>query len=296
MPTTQFGGPIGPFLDNVQQRGVPVSVSGTCDYTMNGPMGDPAQLASHVQNALVQAMRNVIGQKMATGQLTFRNLGEGTLGDTDGEIIAASGLAQSGIQIGNLSMRFAIDNGPPQAEIRARIHVGGFNINASSKGGIDTAHLGNQLVAKAKSALLWYVITGVLVLGIVLGVVIYLKHTVKKALDQPSPTATAAAKWDGKSPLSCGGNDVVTIDGVTAKLDGTAVTAGGNCKLTLNKVDITAPTGIEAGGNAIVTVTGGSITATDAAVHAGGGAKVNLTGTKVTGKIQKVGGAAITGP
>jgi len=296
MPSTQFGGQIGPFFDNVQQRGVPVSVSGTCDFGANGPVADPARLEQDVRNQLVYGINAVIGPKMATGQLTFRNLGEGTIGELDAEILAASGLPQNGVQVGNLVMRFAIDGGPPQREIRARIHVGGININASSKGGIDTKHVANQLVEKAKSAILWYVITGVLVLAIVGGVILYLRHTVKKALNEPTPSAAAAQKWDGKSPLTCGGNDEIKIDGVTAKLDGTAVSAAGNCKLTLVNVALTAPTGIAAGGNAVVTVTGGSITATDLAVQALGNAKVTLAGTKVTGKTQKLGGAAITGP
>src|SRR4051812_47762313 len=107
MPSAQFGGPIGPFMDNVQQRGVPVSVTGTCDYTMNGPITDPAGLDNHVRNTLLGAIRNVIGQKMATGQLQFRNLGEGNLLGADAEIVQVSGLAQQGIQVGNLAMRFA---------------------------------------------------------------------------------------------------------------------------------------------------------------------------------------------
>jgi hypothetical protein len=283
-------------MDNVQQRGVPVSVSGTVDYQMNGPVTDPQGLENHVRNTLLQTMRNVIGQKMATGQLQFRNLGEGTLGTTDQEIVQMSGLAQQGIQIGNLSMRFAIDNGPPQKEVRAHIRVDGLNINVSSKGGLDTKALGNSLVEKAKSAIIWYAVFGFLTLAIVIGVVIYIKHTVKKAIDQPSATQTVAAAWDGKSPLVCGGNDEVKIDGVTANLPGTAITAAGNCKLTLTKVDITAPTGIMAGGNAIVTITGGSITSTDATIQAAGGAKVTLTGTKMTGKTKALGGAKITGP
>ena len=296
MPTTQFGGPIGPFLDSVQQRGVPVTVQGTCDYTPSTAVVDPAALDHDVRQRLMYAVNTVIGQKMATGQLTFRNLGEGTLGSADGEIVAATGLAQIGIHVGNLAMRFAIDGGPPQHEVRARLHVGGMNIKVSSSGGVDTAHLGKQLVAKAKSALLWYVLTGLLVLAIVGGVIFYLKRTVKKALEQPSATAAAAQKWDGKSPLSCGGNDVITIDGITATLDKTAVTAAGNCKLTLINVAITAPTGIDATGNANVTVQGGSITSTVLAVHAVGGAQVHLTGTKIGGKTQKLGSAVITGP
>jgi hypothetical protein len=296
MPSTQFGGPIGPFLDRVQQRGVPVNVSGSVDFMTNGPVTDPVGLENHVRNQLLLAIRNVLGQQMATGQLTFRNLGEGTLGGADIEIVNATGLQQQGIQIGNLAMRFAIDNGPPQQEVRAHVHVGGVNIKMSSTGGVDTKHLGNQLIAKAKSAVLWYVLFGVLTLAIVGGTIWYLKRTVKKALDQPSATAAVAAKWDGKSALACGGNDEITVSGVTAKLTGTAVTAGGNCKLTLDKVDITAPTGIEAGGNAIVTVTGGSITSTDLAAQALGNAKITFTGTKVSGKTKALGGAKITGP
>jgi hypothetical protein len=34
--TVQLGGLIGPFLDNVQQRQVPVAVQGTCEYQSNG--------------------------------------------------------------------------------------------------------------------------------------------------------------------------------------------------------------------------------------------------------------------
>ncbi len=296
VPTTQFGGPIGPFLDNVQQRGVPVTVQGTCDYTSSAPVTDPAGLENEVRQRLLWAVNSVIGHKMGTNQLSFRNLGEGTLGGADAEIVTATGLAQMGIQLGNLAMRFAIDGGPPQKEVRARIHVGGVNINVSSSGGVDTAHLGKQLVAKAKSAVLWYVITGLVVLAIVGGVLFYLKRTVKAAIEQPSASAAAAKSWDGKTPLTCGGNDVITIDGVTAKLDATAINAGGNCKLTLVNVVLTAPNGIEALGNSIVTVQGGSITATALAVHAVGNAQVHMTGTKVSGKTAKLGGAVITGP
>ena len=32
MPQLQFGGPIGPFFDNVQRRGVPCTVQGTFEY------------------------------------------------------------------------------------------------------------------------------------------------------------------------------------------------------------------------------------------------------------------------
>lgn len=308
MPSIQFGGPIGPFLDRVQQRQVPVSLHGSCDYTTSFAITDPAGLDNHIRNALLGATHHVISGKMASGQLTFRNLGEGTLGGTEMEIVQATGLAQQGIQLANVVMRFGIDGHPPyqppqpqaqpsQApEVRAKIRVEGVNINVSSTGGLDTKGLGNQLVNKAKSAILWYVGFAVLAALIVGGTIWYLKRTVKKAVEQPSASAAAASKWDGKSPLTCTGSDEVTITGVTAKLDGTAVTASGGCKLTLENVDITAPKGIEAGGNAIVTVTGGSITATDMAAQALGNAQVTFKGTKVSGKTKALGGAKITGP
>jgi hypothetical protein len=294
MPSTQFGGPIGPFLDRVQQRGVPVTVSGTCDYMSSGPVQDPAALDNEVRGRLVWSINNVIGPRMATGALTFRNLGEGTVGEIDQEIINSSGLPQMGIQVGNLAMRFAIDGGPPQREIKARIHVAGLNINASSKNGVDVGHLGNQLVNKAKSAIIWYVMGAIISAAVVGGVVWYLKRTVKKAVAES--TGQAKSAWDGKHTLTCGGSDNFTISGVTSKLDGVAVTATGGCVLTLDNVSLTATTGIEAGGGAVITVKGGSITATADAVHAMGGAKVNLVGTKVAGKLEHMGGAAITGP
>lgn len=309
MPTAQLGGPIGPFRDNVQQRDVPVVVVGTCDYMTNGPTADPA-LDNQVQMRLLQAIRQVIGQQMASGQLSFRHLHECNLGAALGEIVAASQLAQMGVQVGNLSLRFGIDGrepapapqqapaaaGPQMPEVRAKIKVGGFNINASSTGGVDTAGLTNQLKDKAKSQLIWYGVgCGILlVVGLGLGGLgLYIWKSASS--DAPSPAAAAASKWDGKSPLTCGGNDVVKVEGVTAKLAGTAITAGGNCHLTLVNVNVTAPTGIEAGGLAVVTVQGGSISATTLAVHAGGGAQVKVTGTTITGKTQAEGGAKITG-
>lgn len=294
--TTQFGGPIGPFLDRVQQRGVQVMVSGSCAYTYAGPPADPAAIDQHVRARVVDAVKTVIAPRMASGQLTFRNLGEGTLGDLDNDIIAATGLQPLGIQLGDLAMRFAIDGGPPQREVRAKIRVGGFTIDASSKHGVDVGKLGQQAIAKAKNALVWYLLTTVLVLAIVGGVVWYLKHTVKKALTEPSASAKAAMTWDGKSPLACGGGDEIRIEGVTATLPGTAITANGGCKLTLVNVSITAPDGLEAVGNATITMKGGTIAATGRAVHALGNAKVVLEGTHVTGKLEKLGGATITGP
>jgi hypothetical protein len=87
----------------------------------------------------------------------------------------------------------------------------------------------------------------------------------------------------------------VTVEGVSAKLAGTAITATGSCHLTLVDVNLSAATGIDASGSAVVTVQGGSITATSRAVHASGSAQVRVSGTRVSGKTSAEGGAKISG-
>jgi hypothetical protein len=104
--------------------------------------------------------------------------------------------------------------------------------------------------------------------------------------------SAAAATWDGKTTFECGGNDAVTLTGVTATA---AVKAGGNCQLTMTGVSITAPVAIDASGNAKVIMTGGSITSSTSSVVASANAKVDLVGTKVSGKSKASGGAKITG-
>lgn len=306
--TVQIGGSIGPFLDNVQQRQVPVIVAATCEYSASQPITDPVAAEQHIQAQMLRAIRDVIAPKMANGALSFRHLGTGDTAAIVPEIIALSGLPQQGIQISNLNMAFGIDGRSPQPaaapapaapaqnqgpEIRAHIHVGGLNINASTSGGVDTAGLKNQIVDKAKSAIMWYAFFGIAFLVVILGVGLVVLYAFKSSSSPSSPTT---AKWDGKTPFTCGANDVVVINGATANLPGTAITANGSCNLTLVNVDVTAATAIEAGGNAAVTVQGGKINGSTAAVHAGANAKVTLSGTKVTGKTQAVAAAKITGP
>jgi hypothetical protein len=304
----QITGEIGPFLDTVQQRQVSVVVDATCDYTSNGPVADPAQLAQHVQAQMMRAIRDVIAPKMATGQLEFRHLIEAEVDGIIPEIIAVSGVAQNGIRVDNLAMKFGIDGREPHVwrqpkkpqqpqapQIHAQVRVGGFNINASSSGGVDAAGLKNQLIGKAKSQLLFWAIGVGLVLLVVISLGAYGLY-VWKSESNGVPSAGGAAKWDGKTPLVCAGNNAMTVTGVTANIAATAITAIGSCTLTLVNVDITGATAIEAGGAATVTVQGGKINGSAFAVHAGGGAKVTLSGTKVTGKTQAIGGAKITGP
>ena len=47
------------------------------------------------------------------------------------------------------------------------LHVGGFNVHASTDGGIDTAGLKNQVVDRVKSTLLWWAF-GILAVIVVL--------------------------------------------------------------------------------------------------------------------------------
>jgi hypothetical protein len=292
-------------------RDVPVTVVGTCDYTTSGPVQDPAGLDNHVRQRLMQAISQVVGQQMYAGQLQFRNLGEGNLGPALGEIINASQLSQWGVQIVNLSLAFGIDGRQPQQpraqpqqqqpqlNVKAKINVGGFKINASTDKGLDTAGLMNQAKDKAKSNLIWYGVGCGILLVVVLGVLglgLYIWRSAATASVGGAGGAAAAGKWDGKSTFTCGGNDNVTLSGVTANLTTTAISANMNCHLALSNVKITAPTGIDASGNAVVTVTGGSITSTTLAAHADINAQITFTGTTVSGKTQAEMNGKITGP
>ena len=152
-----------------------------------------------------------------------------------------------------------------------------------------------NFVKNKVSSMIWGWIIGAIILAIIvlggIGLAIYIYFEAKN----PSPVAAkqaAVQQWDGKSTLTCSGNDAIAITGVTATA---GIKASANCQLTLVNVNITAPVGIDASGNAKVTMTGGSITSTTSSVVAGGLAKVDCVGTKVTGKSKASGGAKITG-
>jgi hypothetical protein len=301
--TVQVAGPIGPFLDSVQQRQVECEVVATCEVAPPGPASE-----QRAQTELLRAIRELTASKMASNTLQFKDLSEGADRIVP-EVIAASGLAQQGISVDNLVMTFGVDGRPPKrwdlsgkskgaapaaANVGVNLRVGGLNIKAGP-GGVDAAGLARQVGERVKSTLYWYLVAGLLVVVIVGGVGLYLWHTVSKAL-HPGSTEASAAKWDGKTRFTCGGDEKVTITGVTAHLTGTAVSALGSCQLTLVNVDVTGTTAIEASGSAIVTVRGGKLNGSAHAVHALGNAKVTLAGTHVTGKTQALGAAAISGP
>lgn len=308
MTTVRFGGPVGSFLDRVQQRAVPVVVFATCEYRERSPSADPAQVEPYVQRQILQAIKVVVAQKMETGELTFRHLGTANLGTIMPEILAASGLEQRGIQVGTLSLAFGIDGHPPQAPQNVPaaappaaapqtpqhdVAAGTFNLGGGHqlRVKIDGRTPENFLEYKA-SQKVWGWIIGAVIVGLMVltlvGVGIYVFFVVKSSA---GPSASAA-KWDGKSTFECGGNDVVVLTSVTATA---GVRAGGNCSLTMTGVSITAPVAIEAAGNATVLVTGGSIMGSTNSVVASANAKVDLMGTKVSGKAKASAGAKITG-
>jgi hypothetical protein len=145
------------------------------------------------------------------------------------------------------------------------------------------------------SNMIWGWIIGAAILGLIVlvfaGVGIYVYVVAKDGGSAAVKTASAGS-WDGKSTFTCGGNDVVTLTGITASA---GIKASANCQLTLTGVNITAPVGIEASGNAKVTMTGGSINASGSSVVASAGAKVDLVGTKVSGAKKVSGGAKVSG-
>jgi hypothetical protein len=326
MATGQLGGNIGPFIDPTSRQQVQGRVAGTFEYQAQG---DPNAVLPQLQAALLQAISQVISQKLASNQVAIPTIA-GSVPYFSQEIIQASNAAQFGAQVTQLSLSVTVDNpyaAVPQAmgqlppdpitatknafaqraqerldprnyEYAAKVNIGGFKIKASTDGGLDTDGLKNQVKDKVKTEIIWYGI-GCVILAIVgvgvLGLGWYIWANVQAS--SGGATASKSAKWDGKSPFSCSGNDNVKLDGVTANISsGSAVTASGNCKLTLSNVKITAPVGIEASGNAVVTVNGGSVTGSTAAAKAGGLSQVNFSKTSVSGKKDATAPAKIIGP
>lgn len=325
MYNAQLGGRIGPFVDPATGQSVNGTVHGTFTYVVQG---DPNAAVAWLQSALLSALKQVIGEKLAQNQVAIPTL-ETSLPHFMGEIIAASRAEAVGAQIQQISVTVQIDNpsavqaysgplppdpmtsaanaykqaaqeqlDPRNYDYAAQVNVGGFKLKASTDGGFDTDGLKSQVKDKVKTEIIWYGI-GCAVIGLVLvglaGLGWYIYGTATAT--GPSKGPAKAAAWDGKSTFSCGGNDSVKLEGVTASIaSGTAIRASGNCRLELVNVNVTAPDGIEALSNAVVTVTGGSINATGTAAKALGSAQITFSGTTVKGKTKALGGAKITGP
>ncbi len=204
----QFTGEIGPFLDTVQLRQVSVVVVATCKYVSAGASGSGAQLEQQVQAQMLRAIHETVAPKMASGQLSFTDLRRGNTAAILPEIFARSGLAQAGIAVDRLVMRFGIDgrdppplpSSAPKAQVAApqqvNVRIGGLNVRASSGGGVDTAGLKDQLIARAKSKLLFWAIGVGLVLIVVVSLGGYGYYVYRSSMTQAPPAA--AAKADGK--------------------------------------------------------------------------------------------------
>ena len=306
--TVQIAGPVGPFIDRVQQRDVDVQVMATCELATNGPVGDPTQMQNHVQQQLLRAMREVIARKMDSRELTFQHLGTGNVAMVVPEIIAVSGLAQNGIQVNQLRMSFGIDGHPPQplpggqAMVQAQpqndIAKGTFDLGGGAQLKVKINGMSPENFAKNEaSKMIWGWIIGAIIIVVMIlvagGFGIYVYMQAKNSGNSVNDAKVAAAgAWDGKSTFECSGNDVVALNNVKATA---GVNAGGNCQLTMTGVSITAPVGIEAAGNAKVKMVGGSITASTNSVVAGAAAHVDLVGTTVSGKAKTSGAAKVTG-
>ncbi|MFO0659062.1 MAG: hypothetical protein U0165_04430 [Polyangiaceae bacterium] len=195
------------------------------------------------------------------------------------------------------------ENNPLNKEYSLRVDSGLLGVNID-KGGIklDEEKLEKGVKKKVKGAIENVVITAifaVVFIAIVAGVGIFIWWKVRSdssaAASPPDAASATEVKWDGKTTYTCtGGNNL--IKGAKAKLTaGSAIKAMGNCKLTLQSVEISAPTAIEALGNAEVVVTGGYIEGTTHSVSAMGNVKVNITGATVKGKKNVMAPAVVTG-
>lgn len=323
MHSIQIGGQLGAFPDAMGQP-VQLSAFGTLSFEYGG---DPNAIQQQLNNAVLMAARDVIAEKLSSNQAALPTLGQ-SIPYYVQEIAARSGAQNMGVQITNLQLQVNVPQAapPPQPmampptpmqsaasafgqaaadhldprnyEYEAKIKVGGFNIKASTDGGLDTAGLKKQAVDKAKSTVIWWA-AGCLIVFVVFvglaGLGGYIYYTTVNAT-APSTAPGKAAKWDGKTPFTCSGVDNVKLEGVTANLaSGTAITASGNCKLELVNCNITAPIGIDASANSSVEVKGGSVNSTQFSAKGAANSKITFSGTKVTGKTQATASSKITG-
>jgi hypothetical protein len=109
----------------------------------------------------------------------------------------------------------------------------------------------------------------------------------------PAVPGVADMVWDGKSQLVCSGNNHMTIEGKTADLGGIAITAEGNCRLTLVRCNIKGNVAVEAKHNAVVTIEGGSVSGKRKALIASENATINVRGARVDGGVKQKNNARI---
>jgi len=131
-------------------------------------------------------------------------------------------------------------------------------------------------------------IVGLAVIGSLIGIAVPILTSVLPALiasgqlDQLG-RAVGLPAWDGTRPFSCGGNDSVVIENVTAVLpEDTAITIEANCDVRILNSTITARRGIRADGNRRVVIEKSRIQSTSTAIWADGNKRIELIDSEVT--------------
>jgi len=172
---------------------------------------------------------------------------------------------------------------------------GGVNLK------LNTGKMERDLKNKVSQVIWGWIIGAIIigtmvVVGVGVGIWVWMQSKDMNASAAGSTAAPKSVTWDGTSPFTCGGLDVVKLEKVKANVaTGTAITAGGNCQLTLVNVDVTAPLPIDASGNAKITMTGGSLKGTPEAIVASANATVTVAGATVNGKTKASGNGKIVG-
>lgn len=175
----------------------------------------------------------------------------------------------------------------PQAQVPAIIIVQGPGSDFESD--YNQAAVANAVVRSSISWIVWVIIVVVVSVG---GAGAAFWRTLGKS------TMLSSLVWNGTEPLQCGGNDDISVSGVTATFNaGTAIIAGGNCHVKCTDCKITAPTAIEASGNAQVTCINGFVHGTDMLADASGNARVTISGNvDVTGRVHERANAKVSAP
>jgi hypothetical protein len=330
----KMGSRLGMFMNPATGQQVGATAMGS--YTVEANVaGDPSNVVPQVNAVLVQALKDVIGAKIASRQVPMESVGA-AVPQMLGEIAAAAGLERFGARFVALEIHVRMDlpeqpaaaptgfgapqqpgmpqgwGGAPQQPGMPQ-GWGGAPQQPAAAGGFGMGGVAGGLVAEAKSRMMWWAISAVVFLVVAgFGAFMYYRttHSVESAVNDANRRAAAAREnalaaagatvesdWDGTEPFTCGGSRSVRIEGVRAAFtEGTAIKAAGSCRLELVDVEVSAPVAIEAAASARVTVRGGRITGTEFAAKAGASSRIVFEGTTVEGETKAGPSAAIEGP
>jgi hypothetical protein len=306
MHTGQLGGPIA-LQDPATGQQVQAQVQGTFSFQV---AGDPNAYLQHVQNALMQATSRVIQAKLSQNQVALPTLAQSLPYFTQ-EIVAQSGTAQMGVQVGQLQLSVQVQQpgavqpyqgqlppdphtqmqnrmaqiaqerlDPRNYEYEAQVNIGGFKLKASTDKGFDSAGLTNQVKEKAKTEIIWWGI-GCVVVGLVLiglaGLAWYVYAQYK--------AGEKKGNWESSS-AEAGGDDKKSGPAEESKWDGKSgfsCGAGDKIKIKGVKADIKSGSAINAGADCQLELEDVDITA-PVGIQAGANAVVTVKNGSVNGK------------